>query len=98
MEPLTLMLIVAIVVIVVFIIDLYKRQNNRVTSNLHADNIKQLLVLRALEYKFSTGVTAETEPQSVINEIMQLINSYERGELQADAFQSQMDHLLKGCN
>jgi hypothetical protein len=97
MDPLTLMLIFTIVV-VVFIINLYKRQNNKVTSNLHADNLKQLLTLRALEYKFSADADTETEPQSLLNEITQLINSYERGEMQADAFQSRMDHLLNGCN
>jgi len=98
MEPLTLMIIVAIVIVVVFIIDLYKRQNNRITSTLHTDNIKQLLMLRALEYRFSADDITETESQSVVNEMMQLINSYERGELPADAFQSRMDHLLRGCN
>lgn len=93
MDPLTLMIIVAIVA-GIFIIDLYKRQNDRITSNLHADNLKQLLTISALEYKFGAGVNAETEPQSTVNEITQLISRYERGEIQTDVFQSQMDYLL----
>lgn len=86
--------IICVIVAFIFIINLYKSQNDKITSNLHADNMKQLLTISALEYKFSAGVNTETEPQSAANEITQLINSYGRSEMQADAFQSQMDSLL----
>lgn len=97
MDPLTLMIIIAIV-IGIFIIDLYKRQNDRITSNLHTDNLKQQLTISALEYKFKADVSAASEPQSTINEITQLINRYERGEIYTDVFQRQMDYLLNKYN
>jgi len=97
MDPATLIIIITIVVLI-FMLDVYKRQNDKITSNLHADNLKQMLTLSALEHKFSADVTTETEPQSTVNEITRLINRYERGEIQAEAFQDQMDYLLNKYN
>lgn len=94
MDPVTL-LIIAVIAALIFVLDVYKRQNDRITSNLHTDNLKQLLTLSALEHKFSSDVSAEAEPQSALNEITQLVNSYERGEIQIDAFRDQMDRLLE---
>jgi hypothetical protein len=97
MDPITLITIITIVVLI-FVLDLYKRQNDRVTSNLHADNLKQLLTITALECKFNTDFNDEFEQQSAVAEITKLINRYERGEMHADVFQNQMDFLLNKYN
>lgn len=97
MDPTTLTIIISIIFLI-FVLDLYKRQNERITSNLHADNLKQWLTITALEYKFSAEINNENEQQSAINEITNLINCYDRGEIPADAFQYQMDILLNKFN
>jgi hypothetical protein len=93
MDP-AILLIIATIIVLILVLDVYKRQNDKITSNLHADNLKQMLTISAIEYKVNTGISAETEPQLPVNEITQLINRYERGEIQADDFQHRMDHLL----
>jgi len=98
MDPITLAIIIAIIVVII-ILDFYKRQQYRITSNLHADNLKQLLTITALDYKFSSAdAINETDPQLITTQITQLINCYERGEMHADAFQAQMDYLLDKLN
>ena len=98
MDPATTLITIVVIVALIFILDVYKRQNDKVTSNLHADNLKQMLTMSAMEYRYNTDVSAESERQSTINEITQLISCYERGEIQADAFQDQMDFLLNKYN
>jgi len=93
MDPITLTLIFLIIA-AVFVIDFYKRQNSRVTDNLHADNLKQLLTMRALEHKFSDEKSDETDPQLTVNQITELISYYETGKIPAETFKSQMDSLL----
>jgi hypothetical protein len=97
MDPLTLTIIITIIALII-VLELYKRQNEKVTSNLHADNLKQMLTLAALEYKFNTGMSATDENQSDADEITGLINRYERGEIQAESFRRQMDNLLNKRN
>lgn len=97
MDP-AILIIIAAIVVTVLAIDLYKRQNERVTSNLHADNLKQLLTISALESRLRADVSKETEPQSALNEITRLISCYERGEIPAETFQEQMDCLLNKYN
>ena len=97
MDPATLTIIVSIIVLI-FVLELYKRQNDRITSNLHADNLKQWLTITALKYKFSAEISNENEQQSAVNEITNLINCYDRGEIPIDTFQDQMDHLLNKFN
>jgi hypothetical protein len=94
----TTLMIIAIIIVLIFVLDVYKRQNDKITSNLHADNLKQLLTISALEYKFKAAINTEAEPQLAVNEITQLINRYEHGEIPTEAFQNQMDYLLNKYN
>jgi hypothetical protein len=98
MDPAILFIIITIVV-VVFLLTLYKQQENRVTGNLHNDNLKQLLTLNALEHKFSHySVNDDDDSQSITNQITLLISTYEKGNINTDAFQKQMDYLLNQLN
>jgi len=98
MDPVILFTIITIVV-AISLLSFYKQQENRVTANLHNDNLKQLLTITALEQKFSHyHVNDENDRQLITNQIVQLVNGYERGEIHADVFQNQMDYLLEQLN
>ena len=98
MDPVILFIIISIVA-AIFLLSLYKQQEDRVTNNLHNDNLKQLLTLSALEHKFSHyNIDDESDRQSITNQITQLVNGYEKGKINADAFQKQLDYLLNQLN
>lgn len=97
MDPNILLIIIAIVALIL-VLDVYKRQNDKITNNLHVDNRRQFLTLSALEYRNQAEAHTEIESQLTVNEITRLISSYERGEMSADVFQRQMDYLLNKYN
>jgi hypothetical protein len=97
MDPLTLIMIITIIALII-VLDLNKRQNEKVTTNLHTDNLKQQLTLAALEYKYSTGVDEEAKPNQDADEINRLIQRYEHGEIPTELFRHQMDYLLNKLN
>jgi hypothetical protein len=94
MDSVTLSVIVTIIASVI-VVDIYKRQKDRVTVNLHGDNLKQLLTITALDYKYGNADnTNDADPQLLTNELTQLISSYEKAEISQENFQKQMDHLI----
>ena len=98
MDPMTLFVIIAIILSVI-VIDFYKRQNDRVTNNLHTDNLKQLLTITALDYKYGQmGNSNDSDRQVLAGELTQLISSYEKAEISSENFQEQMDNLLNRLN
>jgi hypothetical protein len=98
MDPVILSMIVAIIA-VVLLLEFYKRQESRITNNLHNHNVKQLLTITALEHKFNDyDARDDNDRQLVANQITQLVNGYEKGEIPADVFQNQMDYLLNKLN
>jgi hypothetical protein len=98
MDPMTLSVIIAIILSVI-VIDFYKRQKDRVTINLHTDNLRQLLTITALDYKYGrAGGNDEIDHQLLTSELTQLISSYEKAEISSESFQEQMDNLLNRLN
>jgi len=98
MDPITLIIILVIIASAI-ILDFYKRQEARITNNLHADNLKQLLTITALDYKFGQmDVISEDDRQVITNQITQLISSYDNAEIPAETFKKQMDNLLNKLN
>jgi hypothetical protein len=94
MDSITLSVIVVIISAVI-IIDIYKRQMDRVTINLHTDNLKQLLTITALEYIYGQEDTShDADHQVITSELAQLISSYEKAEISSESFKKQMDYLL----
>ena len=94
MDSVTLSVIVTIIASVI-VVDIYKRQKDRVTVNLHGDNLKQLLTITALDYMYGNVANAnDADSQLLTNELTQLINSYEKAEISQENFQKQMDHLI----
>jgi len=98
MDSVTLSVIVTIIVSVI-VIDIYKRQKDRVTVNLHGDNLKQLLTITALDYKYGDADnTNDADHQLLTNELTELISSYEKAEISQESFQKQMDYLINTLN
>lgn len=93
----TIIVIIAAIVIVGF----YKRERNRVTSNLHTDNLKQLLTITALEHQYNhwdQSTINDNEREIIEKKISMLVESYKKGEMQITTFQKKMDALLKKLN
>jgi len=87
--------IIAIVAAII-ILEFYKRERNRVTANLHNDNLRQLLTITALEYQSGQwNVINDVQRKQVERKITLLVDSYEKGEIPSLAFQQKMDNLLK---
>ncbi|MFI5157664.1 MAG: hypothetical protein ACHQF4_02295 [Sphingobacteriales bacterium] len=42
---------IVIIIVAIIIVEFYKRERNKVTTNLHSNNLKHLLTITALEYK-----------------------------------------------
>lgn len=100
MDPITLLIILVIIASAI-ILDFYKRQENRITNNLHADNLKQLLTITALDYKLGQlddNDISEDDRQIIAAQITQLISSYDNAEIPAETFKCQMDNLLYKLN
>jgi len=98
MDSVTISVIVTIIASVI-VVDVYKRQKDRITVNLHGDNLKQLLTITALDYKYGNADNAyDGDPQLLTSELTQLISSYERAEISQESFQQQMDQLMTKLN
>ncbi|SDS17469.1 hypothetical protein SAMN05216490_0674 [Mucilaginibacter mallensis] len=98
MDSVTLSVIVTIIISVI-VVDIYKRQKDRITVNLHGDNLKQLLTITALDYKYGDADnTNDDDHQLLTNELTALINSYEKAEISQESFQKQMDYLINTLN
>ena len=94
MDSNTLYTIIAIIAAII-ILEVYKRERNRVTSNLHNDNLKQLLTIATLDYKYGNWQTInETDRKQIEKKLTVLVNQYEKGELHSSAFQKKVDGLL----
>ena len=91
-----LLYIIIAIVVAIFIVELYKRENNRITTNLHADNLKQLLTLTALEYQENRlEVVNESERPLIEKKVALLVDNYEKRKIQSSVFQKKMDDLIK---
>ncbi|WP_461451110.1 hypothetical protein [Mucilaginibacter sp.] len=91
-----LIYIIITIIAAIAIVEFYKREQNRVTSNLHTDNLRQLLTITALEYQFDRwSPVNENERKTIESKILQLVNSYEKGEIRSSTFQYKMDRLVK---
>jgi len=93
---LTSLYTIVIIIAAILILEFYKRERDRVTVNLHTNNLKHLLTITALEYKHTHGDTVnDNEPQLVDKKISSLVNSYEKGEIQNSVLQKKVYSLLK---
>ncbi len=87
---------IVIIIAATIIVEFYKRERDRVTVNLHTNNLKHLLTITALEYKHTHQNTInDTEPELVDKKISSLVNSYEKGEIQSSVLQKKVYSLLK---
>jgi hypothetical protein len=88
--------VIIVLIVAIIIVELYKRERNRVTTNLHTDNLKQLLTITALEYQSGHWDNVnEIQKKQIEKKISLLVDSYEKGEIKSNAFQRKMDGLLK---
>lgn len=87
---------IVIIIVATIIVEFYKRERNKVTANLHSNNLKHLLTITALEYK-STHWDAinDNECELVDKKISLLVNNYEKGKIQSAIFQKKVYSLLK---
>ncbi|WP_158989292.1 hypothetical protein [Mucilaginibacter sp. L196] len=93
---LTSLYTIVIIIAAIIILEFYKRERDRVTVNLHTNNLKHLLTITALEYKHTRGDTIkDNEPELVDKKISSLVNSYEKGEIQNSVLQKKVYSLLK---
>jgi hypothetical protein len=87
---------IAIIIMATIIVEFYKRERDKVTANLHTNNLKDLLTITAMEYKHSHwDPINDNECALVDKKISSLVNSYERGEIQSSVLQKKVYSLLK---
>ena len=87
---------IIIIIAATIIVEFYKRERNRVTVNLHTNNLKHLLTITALEYKHTHWDTINDNERDLADKkISLLVNSYEKGEIQDSSLQKKVYSLLK---
>jgi len=88
---------IIVIIAAIIIVEFYKRERNRVTANLHSDNLRNLLTITALEYQHthSADIINDNERELIEKKISLLVSSYEKGEMQGAVFQKRMYTLLK---
>lgn len=93
---LKLLYTIVIIIVATIIVEIYKRERNKVTINLHSNNLKQLLTINALEYKHTHWDTISNDEQKLVDKkISLLVNSYEKGEIKNSMLQKKVYSLLK---
>jgi len=87
---------IVIIIMTTIIVEFYKRERDKVTTNLHANNLKDLLTITALEYKHSHWDTINHNGCDLVDKkISSLVNSYEKGEIKSSVLQKKVYSLLK---
>jgi hypothetical protein len=88
---------IIVIIAAIIIVEFYKRERNRITANLHSDNLKNLLTITAIEYQHihSVDIVNDSESELIEKRISLLVSSYEKGEMQEAVFQKKMYTLLK---
>ena len=87
---------IVIIIMATIIVEFYKRERDKVTANLHTNNLKDLLTITALEYNHSHwDAINDNERELADKKISLLVNSYEKGEIQSSVLQKKVYSLLK---
>ena len=106
MDPVMTLVIAAIVAAIVLVM-FNKQQANKVSNNLYANDVQQLYLLTAAEYKINvlenqqlqiTGANGETAGTDIGSELARLTTAFNNGEIPLNEFNSQLDYLLATLN
>jgi hypothetical protein len=107
MEPVMTLTIAAIIMAIV-LVAFNKQQENKVASNsLYTDDVQQLYLLTAAEYKINAlenqqllnaGNNNEPPIQNIAHELELLTIAYESGEIRLDELNTKLDYLLNEFN
>ncbi|MDB5150657.1 MAG: hypothetical protein JWQ57_4677 [Mucilaginibacter sp.] len=102
MDPI-MMLVIAAIVAAIVLVEVNKQQKAKVSDNTHITfDVQQVYLLKAAEYKIeviedhqkhSTN-TNDTTVQHLEEELAQLTNAFEKGDIQLKEFNLKLDSLL----
>jgi uncharacterized protein HemX len=102
MDPVMTLVIAAIVAAIVLVM-FNKQQANKVSNNMYADDVQQLYLLTAAEYKINVlenqqhqrlNQNDDTASTDISGELTRLTTAFNNGEIQLKEFNNKLDYLL----
>ncbi|WP_184548771.1 hypothetical protein [Mucilaginibacter sp. FT3.2] len=108
MDPVMTLVIAAIVAAIILVM-LNKQQVNKINNNMYADEVQQLYLLTAAEYKIRalenqqhnnlTGAeTSNLSSSDIDHELAQLTAAFKRGDIRLNELNTKLDQLLNKFN
>jgi acyl-CoA synthetase (AMP-forming)/AMP-acid ligase II len=108
MEP-VMTCIIAAIIMAIILVAFNKQQENKVASNsLYTNDVQQLYLLTAAEYKINalenqqqlnvSNNNNEPTTPNIAHELEQLTIAYESGEIRLDELNTKLDYLLNTLN
>jgi hypothetical protein len=95
MDPVMTLVIAAIVAAIVLVM-FNKQQGSKVSNNLYTDEVQQLYLLTAAEYKINA--LENQQHLHIDHELARLTSSFKNGEIGLDELNSRLDYMLNKFN
>lgn len=95
MEP-VMTLVIAAIVAAILLVMFNKQQVNKVSNNLYADDVQQLYLLTAAEYKINA--LEKLQQLNIDHELAKLTTAFKSGEIQLNELNKGLDYLLNEFN
>jgi len=100
-------LVIAAIVAAIILVMFNKQQDNKISNNLYADDVQQLYLLTAAEYKINALENQHMlNNETIVNnaappveeEIAQLTKAFNEGKIQLSELNAKLDNLLNECS
>jgi hypothetical protein len=89
-------LIIAAIIAAIILVLFNKQQENKVSNKMYTDDVRQLYLLTAAEYKINT--LERLQRLNIDHELARLITAFKSGEIQLNEFNEELDSLLNKFN
>ena len=89
-------LVIAAIVAAILLVMFNKQQVNKVSNNLYADDVQQLYLLTAAEYKINA--LEKLQQLNIDHKLAQLTTAFKSGEIQLKELNKGLDYLLNEFN
>lgn len=89
-------LVIAAIVAAILLVMFNKQQANKVSNNLYADDVQQLYLLTAAEYKINA--LEKLQQLNIDHELAKLTAAFKSGEIQLKELNKGLDYLLNEFN
>lgn len=101
-------LVITAIIVAIILVAFNKQQESKMSNHLYTDDVQQLYLLTAAEYKINalenqqqlngTSDDTRTGMPNIAQELNQLTTAFESGEIALNELNSRLDYLLSALN